>query len=202
MKTWQKVLLIVLGVILVSGIALFSKIIGINNKIVALEEQAKTQWGQVQNVYQRRLDLIPNLVETVKGYAAHEKETLEGVAEARARMGGVVNIPKEAINNPEMMRKYADAQGMLGAALQRLMAVAEKYPDLKANENFLALQSQLEGTENRISVERRRFNETVQEYNTFIRIFPNSLVAGFKGVQRMQVFEAETAAQQAPKVKF
>jgi LemA protein len=176
--------------------------IGRGNEMIRKQEQVKTAWGQVQNVYQRRFDLIPNLVEVVKGYAKHEKETFEAVTNARAKMGGMVNIPPEAINNPEMMQKYAAAQGSIGAALQRLMVVAEQYPELKANENFRDLQAQLEGTENRIAVERRSYNETVQAYNIYVRVFPNNIVAGMKGFKPAELFKADEAAQKAPQVKF
>jgi len=202
MKTWVKVLLVTLAVLVLLGIILVSRVIGVNNKIVTLDMAVKSAWGQVQNVYQRRADLIPNLVETVKGYAVHEKGTFEEVTQARAKLGGVVNIPPDAVNNPEIMKKYREAQASLGAALQRLMVVSENYPQLKANENFLSLQAQLEGTENRITVERRGYNEAVREYNTYISIFPNSIVAGFKRAKNAEFYEADPVAQTAPKVKF
>ncbi|MBL8027438.1 MAG: LemA family protein [Fibrobacteres bacterium] len=194
--------LAIFGVIVLFAVILGAKAISVRNSIVTMDEAVKTAWGHIQSSYQRRADLIPNLVETVKGYASHEKETLEGIAQARAKMGGVVNIPAEAVNNPEMMQKYAAAQSSIGSALQRLMVVAEQYPDLKANQNFMSFQAQLEGTENRISVERRRYNETVQQYNTYIRKFPNNLMAGIMGSQRAQLFEADASAQNAPQVKF
>jgi LemA protein len=175
---------------------------GMYNKMVALDEAVKAAWSQVENVYQRRFDLIPNLVETVKGYAAHEKETFQAVTEARAKLGGTVKIDKSVINNPEMMKKYQQAQAGLGAALQRLMVVAERYPDLKANQNFRDLQAQLEGTENRIAVERRRFNTAVQAYNTYIRKFPNNLFSNIFSFERAEFFKMEEAAKKAPKVKF
>jgi LemA protein len=192
----------VFGAIVLLVLILALKAVSVRNSIVTMEEAVKGAWGQVQNTYQRRADLIPNLVETVKGYASHEKETLQGITEARSKVGGVVNVPTEAINNPEMMQKYAAAQNSLGSALQRLMVVVERYPDLKANQNFLSFQAQLEGTENRIAVERRRYNETVQNFNTYIRRFPNNIMAGIMGTQRAQLFEADVSAQKAPQVKF
>jgi LemA protein len=202
MKKGWIIAISVFGALLLLVVIMAFKAISIRNDIVTLEEAVKGAWGQVQNTYQRRADLIPNLVETVKGYASHEKETLENITEARSRVGGVVNVPTEAINNPEMMQKYAAAQNSLGSALQRLMVVVERYPDLKANQNFLSFQAQLEGTENRITVERRRYNEVVQNFNTFIRRFPNNILAGFMGTQRAQLFEADASAQKVPQVKF
>ena len=202
MKKGWIIAISVVGVLFLVALVLSAKAISIRNDIVTMEESVKTSWGQVQNTYQRRADLIPNLVETVKGYASHERETLEGITEARSKVGGVVNVPTEAINNPEMMQKYAAAQNSLGSALQRLMVVVERYPDLKANQNFLSFQAQLEGTENRISVERRRYNEEVQKFNTYVRRFPNNIMAGFMGTQRAQIFEADVSAQKAPQVKF
>ncbi len=192
------VLLIVIGVIFLIG----SWFVGMRNTMVELEEQVNSAWAQVQNQYQRRYDLIPNLVETVKGYASHEKEVLTAVTEARAKAGGVMNVSPEILNDPQAFARFQQAQAGLGAALQRLMVVVERYPDLKANQNFLTLQAQLEGTENRISVERRRFNEAVQQYNRYIRKFPQALVASIFGFQPKAYFQADTAAQEAPKVKF
>ena len=149
--------------------------IKVNNSMVAKEENVKEKWSQVENVYQRRFDLIPNLVATVKGYAEHEKDTFIAVTEARSKVGGQINVSDDIINNPQALQKFQQVQSSLGSALQRLMVVVEKYPDLKANENFLNLQNQLEGTENRIAVERRRFNEAAREFNTYIKMIPNSL---------------------------
>ncbi len=202
MKKGWIIALVIIGVLLLTALIIAGKAISIRNNIVTLEETVKGAWGQVQNTYQRRADLIPNLVETVKGYASHEKSTLESVTEARSRVGGVVNITSDVVNNPELMKKYAAAQNSLGGALQRLMVVVERYPDLKANQNFLSFQSQLEGTENRIAVERRRYNEEVQKLNTYIRRFPNNLMAGFMGTARATLFEADASAQSAPQVKF
>lgn len=170
------------------------------NKMVALEEGVSTSWAQVENVYQRRADLIPNLVSTVKGYAAHESETLEGVVNARAKATQTVVDPTDL--DAEKLAEFQEAQGELSSALGRLMMITENYPDLKANENFLNLQAQLEGTENRIAVERKRFNETSQKYNTVIRKFPKNLVASMFGFEKKAYFSAEEGAEQAPDVQF
>jgi len=172
------------------------------NRMVTLDEEVNASWGQVQNVYQRRFDLIPNLVETVKGYASHEEETFTAVVEARSKVGGVMNISDEVLQDPEAFARFQQAQGELTGALQRLMVVSEQYPDLKANQNFLALQDQLEGTENRIAVERQRFNEAVKNYNSYIRRFPQALVANMTGFDKKNYFEASGDAQAAPKVEF
>jgi len=168
--------------------------------MVSLEEGVDAAWSQVENVYQRRADLIPNLVATVKGYAEHEQETFIAVTEARSKVGSI-NMEGMA-DNPAALQKFQAAQGQLTSALSRLMVVVEKYPDLKANQNFLNLQTQLEGTENRISVERNRFNKTAQAYNTVIRRFPGSMYAGFFGFDRKAYFEAESGAETAPEVEF
>lgn len=171
------------------------------NGLVKAQESVNTAWAGVQSAYQRRLDLIPNLVETVKGVAKFEKDTYTAVAEARAR-AGQTTINAEALDNPETLRNFEQAQTALSASLARLLAVAEAYPQLKANENFLQLQSQLEGTENRIAVERRRFNEAAQAYNTRVRSFPANLVAGLFGFHPRAYFQANPEAQTAPKVQF
>ena len=158
-------------------------------------------WSQVENVYQRRLDLIPNLVETVKGVANFERETYTAVTEARSKAGSM-RITAEDLENPEAVRRFEEAQGQLTGALTRLFAVAENYPQLKANQNFLELQSQLEGTENRIAVERRRFNEVAQEYNTRVQTVPASLIAGLFGFRPRPYFKAAEGAEQAPRVGF
>ncbi len=176
--------------------------IGSYNSMVKEEENVKEKWSQVENVYQRRLDLIPNLVATVKGYAAHEQETFKAVTEARAKAGGMVNIGGEALKNPAMFQQFQQAQASLSSALQRLMVVVERYPDLKANENFLQLQSQLEGTENRIAVERKRFNEAARAFNTYIKQFPRVILAGMFGFNEKPYFKAQEGADVAPKVKF
>lgn len=170
------------------------------NKMVSLDELVKTKWANVQNAYQRRADLIPNLVNTVKGYAAHEEETLMGVIESRSKATGI-NLKADELT-PEKIQQFQAAQNQLSGALARLLVVVEKYPDLKANQNFLELQAQLEGTENRISVERKYFNEAVQEYNTYIRKFPSNLIASIFKFQAKGYFEADTNAQKVPKVNF
>ncbi len=173
---------------------------GTYNGMVKMDEGVQAAWSQVENVYQRRADLIPNLVATVKGYAAHEQETLEGVISARSK---ATQLTVDADNlTPDKLEQYNKAQGELGAALGKLLAITENYPDLKANQNFLQLQSQLEGTENRIAVERQKFNETARKYNTTIRQFPKNIVAGMFGFEKKPYFEAQEGAQQAPKVEF
>ena len=170
------------------------------NGMVANDEAVTTAWAGVESQYQRRSDLIPNLVNTVKGYAAHEKETLEGVVEARAK---ATQVTVSADNlTPERFAEFQKAQGELSAALGRLMRITENYPELKANQNFQELQAQLEGTENRISVERRNFNQATQDYNTFIRKFPQNLIANMFGFEKKPYFEAESGNEKAPEVKF
>ena len=170
------------------------------NGLVKSQESVETAWGNVENVYQRRADLIPNLVETVKGYAKHEQETLEGVIEARAN---ATKVTIDATNmTPEDLQKYQAAQGDVTNALSRLIAVAENYPDLKANQNFLELQNQLEGTENRIAVERNKFNEVAKEYNTKRRTFPPNIIASVFGFGEKPYFQAQEGADKAPKVDF
>jgi len=171
------------------------------NTIPTLEEKVNASWAQVENQYQRRMDLIPNLVNTVKGYAAHEHSTLTDVIQARANATKVTITP-ETVNDPEAFKKYEQAQGQLSSALSHLMMVSEKYPDLKADQNFLALQSQLEGTENRISVARRDYILVVQEYNTRIRTFPGLLFAGMYGAKPKANFTATEGADKAPAVNF
>jgi len=172
------------------------------NTMQANEEAVTAAWGNVESSYQRRSDLIPNLVEVVKGYAKHESETLTAVTEARAKVGSM-QVSKDVLNNPESLKKFQQAQGELSGALSRLMVVVEKYPDLKANQNFMDLQKQLEGTENRINVARERYNKAVQVFNTSIRTFPNSLTNSMLlHLQRKEAFKAEEGAKVAPKVKF
>ena len=170
------------------------------NKMVSLDEGVKSQWAQVQNAYQRRADLIPNLVNTVKGYANFEKETLTAVIEARSKATSV-NIDASKLN-ANSIKQFQEAQGGLSSALSRLMVVVEKYPDLKANQNFLDLQAQLEGTENRITVERQKFNDATMEYNSYIRKFPQVMYSGTFGFQKKDYFEAVKGAEKAPEVKF
>ncbi len=170
------------------------------NGLVNMDEGVGTAWSNVENQYQRRADLIPNLVNTVKGYASHEKETLDAVVTARTRATQMTVSADDL--TPEKLQAYQKAQGEVGAALGRLLAITENYPDLKANQNFLELQAQLEGTENRISVERRNFNEAAKSYNTAIRTFPRNLLAGMFGFEKRPYFEAEEGASKAPEVKF
>lgn len=173
------------------------------NAIPTKEEAAKASWGQVENQYQRRADLVPNLVETVKGYARQEREVLQSVTEARAK-ATQMTLPADMLTDPEAIAKYQAAQGELGAALGRLIAITENYPELKSNQNFLALQAQLEGTENRIAVARRDYVDAVRDYNTEIRTFPGVLWKGFlyRDAKPMASFEAEENSEQAPDVKF
>jgi LemA protein len=196
MKT-SRIILIVIAVVLVLFISRGCK--GYNN-LVTLREQVNRDWSNVENVYQRRADLIPNLVATVKGYATHEQETFTKVTEARSKATAVTI---DASNmTEEDMKRFQAAQGEISSALSRLLAVAEAYPDLKANQNFLELQAQLEGTENRIAVERRKFNETATSYNTEIKRFPTVLFAGMFGFKERPYFAAEAGSQVAPKVQF
>ena len=196
MKKSTVVLLAVIAVVLV----LFFWIKGTYNGMVTMDEGVKTAWSQVENVYQRRADLIPNLVATVKGYAEHESATLEGVVEARSKATGV-NVDPENLT-PEKLAEFQQVQGELSAALGRLLVIQENYPDLKANANFMALQQQLEGSENRIAVERRKFNDAARAYNTAIRKFPSNIIAGMFGFGSKPYFEADESASQAPKVEF
>ncbi len=172
------------------------------NTMQANEEAVLAAWGNVESAYQRRNDLVPNLVEVVKGYAKHEADTLKAVTEARAKVGSL-QLTKELINDPTALAKFQQNQGELSSALSRLMVVAERYPELKANQNFLDLQKQLEGTENRINVARERYNKTVQLFNTSIRTFPNSLTNSLLlHLKRKEPFKADEGAKTAPKVKF
>ena len=191
-----RTLIIVIAVVVICGIWASSSY----NSMVKEQEKATTSLANVQSTYQRRADLIPNLVETVKGYAAHEKETLEGVIAARSKATQVTLDPTNM--TPEKLKQFQQAQGELGAALGRLIAIQENYPDLKANENFRDLQAQLEGTENRINEARNSYNAAVQQYNVVIRSFPKNLLAGMFGFEKMDKFEAEAGAEKAPQVKF
>jgi LemA protein len=191
-RTW----IIVLAVVLIAvmwGVKRY-------NGFIALEEGVTGQWANVENVYQRRADLIPNLVSTVKGYADFEQETLTGVIEARAKATSITVDPTNM--TPQSMAAFQQAQDGLGSALSRLMVTVERYPELKANQNFLELQAQLEGTENRIAVERRKFNEITRGYNTTIRKFPNSMIAGVTGFEKKAYFEAVAGSETAPVVEF
>ena len=202
MNNSTKKILITVGVIALAAIALYSCTAGNYNKMVTLDEEVSTAWSQVQNQYQRRMDLIPNLVSTVQGYAKHEAEVLTQIAEARAKAGGVVNVDESILNDPEKFEQDQKIQNQLGSSLQRLLAVTENYPELKANENFLALQDELAGTENRIAVERKNFNEVAKGYNTMIRKFPQSILAGMFGFEKRPYFTASEEAQSAPQVQF
>ncbi|MBO7305664.1 MAG: LemA family protein [Bacteroidales bacterium] len=184
--------------VIVAAVAIWA--ISAYNSLVKMEEGVESAWAQVENVYQRRADLIPNLVATVKGYAAHESETLESVIAARSKATQITVDPQDL--SAEALKKYQAAQGELGAALGKLLAITENYPDLKANQNFLELQSQLEGTENRITVERQKFNNVAKEYNTGIRKFPKNILAGMFGFERKAYFEANEGADKAPVVEF
>jgi LemA protein len=197
----MKTVLIVLGVIVLILVIGFASLFGVYNGFVTSAQSVNEKWAQVQNVYQRRADLIPNLVETVKGFAAQEKSVLEEVTRARASAGSIKATP-ELLNDPASFKKFQDAQNQLGGALSRLLVTVERYPDLKSNQNFLALQSQLEGTENRITVERMRFNEAVRDYNTKIKLMPGALVAGIMGFKEKAFFEAAPGSETVPKVKF
>lgn len=188
----MKALLIFLGVLLVLGLMVGGKAASVNNDLVTQQEQVKSAWSQVDVALQRRADLIPNLVETVKGFASQEKQVIQSVAEARAALGGA-RTPAEKIQ----------ANGQLDSALSRLLVVVENYPNLKSNENFMRLQDELAGTENRIAVERRKYNESVQKYNTTLGLFPNNMFAGMLGFHRNDdYFKTEPGARTAPSVKF
>lgn len=192
-KARFKVLCLLSALLLLTGCGL--------NTIPTLDEQINAAWAEVQNQYKRRVDLIPNLVETVKGYASHERETLTNVIEARAKATRVTLSP-EMLSDPEAVKRFEQSQGALSSALSRLMAVAERYPDLKANQNFIALQSQLEGTENRITVARRDYIQTVQAYNTYVRTFPGRIWALVYSAKPKQTFTAPDGAENPPSVKF
>lgn len=195
MKKWLP--LIIIAVI---AFGIYNWVVGFNNTAVEKQETAKTQWANVESAYQRRADLIPNLVNTVKGYASHEKETLEGVIQARANATKTTIDPTNV--TPEQMAAFQKAQSGLSGALSKLMVVVEKYPDLKANQNFLELQSQLEGTENRINVERNRYNAMAKDYNVFTRKFPGKLLAGMLGFDPLVLFQAAEGSEKAPTVAF
>ncbi|NOZ45227.1 MAG: LemA family protein [Chlorobi bacterium] len=194
-KSW--IVLIVIAVVVIIS---YSYVKGVYNKMVLLDENVSASWAQVENVYQRRADLIPNLVATVKGYASHEKETLTQVIEARAKATSVNITPANL--NAASIQQFQQAQAGLSSALSKLMVVVERYPELKANQNFLELQAQLEGTENRIAVERKKFNQSAQGYNTYIRFFPKNMFANMFGFEKKAYFEAEKGAEKVPKVEF
>ena len=198
MKKKTSIIAVIIGVVVILGISLVS----INNNLVSMETKVDGAMADIDTYLQRRADLIPNLVNTVKGYAAHESQVYSDIAEARSKVGGVVQISAADLEDPEKLRQFQEAQNSLGGALQRLLSVTENYPQLKADQNFLALQDQLEGTENRITVERGRFNEAVTAYNTFIRKFPQNIIANMSGFRQKEKFTADAAAQTAPKVSF
>ena len=188
----------ILTLVAIAAVAMW--LVSAYNGMVTAEEGVQSAWSQVENVYQRRMDLIPNLVNTVKGYASHEAETLEGIVNARSKATQVTVDPENL--TPEQLQKFNEAQGELSGALGKLLAITEAYPDLKANQNFLELQAQLEGTENRIATERKKFNESAMGYNTLIRRFPNSIIASIFGFEKKGYFEAQEGAENAPKVEF
>ncbi|GAB4222570.1 MAG: LemA family protein [Acidobacteriota bacterium] len=194
-------LAVIVGLLVVVGLVLVVWGTKTYNRFVALEQRVDQAWADVENAYQRRMDLIPNLVETVKGVAGFEKETYTAVAEARAQAGSI-RITPELLRDPQALARFDQAQSALSSALSRLLVTVERYPDLKANQNFLDLQAQLEGTENRIAVARRRFNEAVREYNTAIRRLPARLIAGLAGFESRAFFSAAPGAETAPKVEF
>ena len=194
----KKVIVLIAVAVVLLGSFVWVK--NVYNKLVTSDENTQSAWSQVENVYQRRADLIPNLIATVKGYAAHESETLESVVAARAK-ATQVTIDPESLSY-EDIAKYNEAQGELGNALGRLLLIQENYPDLKANQNFRDLQAQLEGTENRIATERMKFNQAVQNYNTAIRRFPSNIIASMFGFEKKGYFEANSGAENAPKVEF
>lgn len=201
MKTGTIVALVILAIVLFFTLSLVGCGVGKYNTLVSQDEQANSAWSQVENQYQRRYDLIPNLVEIVKGYAKHEKDVFVEVATARASVGSVKLTP-ELLKNPAALEAFQKVQDGLSSVLSRLMMVTEKYPELQANKNFLDLQKQLEGTENRISTERKRFNEVVQVYNVNVRQFPGSVVASITGFKERPYFKSEQGANKAPKVRF
>jgi LemA protein len=198
----KKIILIMIAAIAILGVVIGVRAIGIYNQIIALDESVKEKWAQVENAYQRRFDLIPNIVASVQGEANFEKSTLTEIVDARSRMGGVVKVDENMLNDEAAMKRFQETQASLGGALQRLMMVTENYPTLQSNKGFQDLRVQLEGAENRISVERKRYNEIVKEYNTLIRQFPTNLVAGFAGASPKVPFAADATASTAPKVEF
>lgn len=196
----MKKALIPIIVIALVGLFIYTKAVGVYNMFVQNEETVDGNWAEVETQYQRRADLIPNLVNTVKGYADFEQETLTGVIEARAKATSI-NLNADDLT-PENLARFQEAQDQLSGALSRLLVTVERYPDLKANQNFLELQAQLEGTENRIAVARRNFNQSVQSYNSTLRTFPNNIFAGWYGFERKGYFEAAAGAENAPTVQF
>lgn len=201
MKKFSKGL-IALIIVLVCVFAIFGFYKNTYNSLVTQDESVSATWAEVQNQYQRRLDLIPNLVATVKGYAKHESDVFTQVSEARSKAGGQINISDEVLSDPEAFARYQQVQDNLGSSLQRLLMVTERYPELKADQQFLALQDQLEGTENRITVARQRYNDAAKNYNITIRRFPTNIIANMSGFEKKVYFAASNEAQSAPKVEF
>lgn len=194
--------LVALIIVIICVLGIFSFYKNNYNALVSMDEDVSASWAEVQNQYQRRLDLIPNLVSTVKGYAKHESDVFTQVSEARSKAGGQINVSDEILNDPEAFARYQQIQDNLGASLQRLLMVTEQYPELKADQNFLALQDQLEGTENRITVARNRFNDSAKTYNKIVRQFPTNIIANMSGFESRPYFSASAEAQSAPKVEF
>ena len=194
----MKALFITLGVVVAVVVITVIACIGIRNGLIDRDEKVREQWSQIETQLQRRADLIPNLVNTVKGYASHEQNTLSEVVEARAQ----ATQTRIDVNDAAAMARFAQAQGELSSALSRLMAISESYPDLKASQNFRDLQTQLEGTENRIAVERRKYNEAAQSFNTYVKMFPRNLLADMFGFAPLNYFEAQQGAEKAPEVQF
>jgi len=201
MKKGAIIALVILGVFLLAGFGIVSWGVSVYNNLISMEQSVNNSWSQVENQYQRRMDLIPNLVNTVKGVANFERGTLTDVINARAK-ATQVQVTPETLNDPQAFQKFQQAQGDISSALSRLLVTVENYPTLKANENFLQLQAQLEGTENRIAVARMEFNNVVQTYNTSLKRFPANIVAGFSGFKEKQYFTAQAGAETAPKVEF
>jgi LemA protein len=196
-----KTSLVVIAGLVIAVVLALAWFVSVGNDLVSRQQAVQESWAQVQNVYQRRADLIPNLVETVKAFAAQERTVLEEVTRARATVAGIQVTP-ELARDPEALKKFQEAQAQLGGALGRLLVVVERYPELKSSQNFLTLQAQLAGTENRIAVERRRYNETVREYNTIVRRFPGSLVASLRGFTERPYFEGAPGSEAPPAIKF
>lgn len=193
MKKSTIAIIVLVAIVAIWGISSY-------NSLTKMDEKVSSEWANVETQYQRRADLIPNLVNTVKGYASHEKETLEGVIAARSQ---ATQMKVDATNlTPEKLAEYQQAQGAITSALGKLLAITENYPDLKANQNFLELQAQLEGTENRINVARTNFNNTAKSFNTSIRLFPKNIIASLCGFEKRPYFEAEAGAEKAPQVSF
>lgn len=202
MTTKSRNLLAAVAICAVAVVLLCKCAIDTRNKMVELDEGVSQCWAEVQNQCQRRYDLIPNLTQTVKGYAKHESEVFAQVAEARSRAGGSVSVDESVLDDPDAFAKWQKAQDELGRSLGRLLAVSESYPELKADQNFLSLQDELEGTENRIAVARGRFNDSARAYNAFIRKFPNSILADRGGFEKKQYFQTSAEALESPKVEF